>query len=195
MRVGLFGGTFDPVHVGHLWIAEAALEQAHLDRVIFLPTGQPSYKEKPQAPARDRLAMVRLAVRGVPRLEVSDWDIRQGRPVYTFQLLEAFKKYFPRSTLYSMIGSDSLQNIPRWRMGTALLRQCRFLVVERPQAPWSKIPRSLRQRVTRIDMPLCGINSHGLRRDLARGQSARFQIPDSVRRYIKTHRLYRMTRS
>lgn len=193
MRLGLFGGTFDPPHAGHLLMAEAAKEQSGLDRVIFVPAAQPVHKPAPGASAADRLRMLRLAVRGERRFAVSDWEIRQARPVYTVETLAYFQRRHPAARLHFIIGSDSLRDIPRWRTGRSLLKKARFLVIERPEAPWRRIPAGLRREVTKIDAPLVSLSSHAIRERVRRGVSIRYQVPLSVETYIRRRRLYRQS--
>jgi len=169
VRIGLLGGTFNPVHYGHLVIAEAARETFRLDRVVFVPAGLPPHKRAPKTSARHRLAMLRLAVRGNHAFIVSDWEIRQGRVVYTYETLEHFQKTQPRAALYFIIGSDSLKSLPRWREPRRLRRMCR----------WVAFPR--------ID----AFASSDIRRRVSRRRSIRYRVPATVERYIQEERLYR----
>ena len=168
-RIALFGGTFNPVHTGHLLVAEAAKETCHLDRVVFMPAGLPPHKKAPRTSSRDRLAMLRLAVRGNPALEVSDWDARQNRVVYTYETVEHFRKKWPRARLFFILGSDSMKNLPKWRESRRLRRLCRFFPFKR-LAPFA---------------------SHDIRRRVQRGSSVRYLVPDAEERYIRRKRLYR----
>ena len=190
MKIALFGGTFDPLHLGHLLIAESARQSFGLDRVIFLPTGVPPHKASPAAAARDRLAMARLAVRGNPAFQVSDWEVRQNRVVYTFEVLAHFHRQRPRQRLYFIVGSDSLRDLRQWRHGAALLKQATFLVAERPDVPWRSLPVTLRRQTRRIDWPAVPFASHALRDDIAAGRSIRYQVPARVDEYIRRHHLY-----
>jgi nicotinate-nucleotide adenylyltransferase len=190
VKIALFGGTFDPIHWGHLLMAEEARQAYHLDRVIFIPSGIPPLKSAPEASAAHRLAMVRLAIRSNPGFAVSDWEIYQRRVVYTVETLAHFQRQAPHKKLYFIVGSDSLKGLSRWRCGTNLLSRCTFLVVERPGTTWSSLPRALRRgsrRVPAVPVPLA---SHDIRRCLHRRQSIRYQVPDAVERYIRRHRLY-----
>ena len=195
MRIALFGGTFDPIHTGHLLLAEAARENFRLQRVIFVPAGQPPHKKTPAASAVHRLALVRLAIRGNPAFAASDWEIRQSRIVYTYETLAHFTRQYPRDRWFFIIGSDSLRDIPRWRQGGRLLKQSRFLIVERPGAEWRTVPVALRRRVRRVEAPAFPFASHEIRRKIRQGRSIRYQVPESVERYIRSHRLYRRTPS
>ena len=172
-------------------MAESARLHARLDRVIFLPTGAPPHKAAPIAAPAHRLAMVRRAIRGNAAFRASAWEIRQRRTVYTYEALDYFKRAYPNAALFFILGSDSLRDIPRWRQGAALLKQCRFLVVERSAARWAALPAALRRRSTRIAAPLVDVSSHDLRRAAARGRSIRYQVPEAVATYIQRHALYK----
>jgi nicotinate-nucleotide adenylyltransferase len=169
MRIALFGGTFNPVHGGHLLIAEAARESYHLDRIVFVPAGLPPHKKIPQTSARDRLAMVRLAIRGNPFLTSSDWEIKQKRVVYTYETLDHFKKVWPRAQLFFLVGSDSMKKLPQWRQAKRLKTLCRFISFER----------------------LTPFASSEIRQRVRKGASIRYSVPSAVENYIRRHRLYR----
>ena len=168
MRIALFGGTFNPVHEGHLLIAEAAREKYHLDHVIFVPAGLPPHKKPPRTSARDRVAMLRLAIRGNPAFKISDWEISRKRVVYTFETLEHFRRQRPRASLFFIIGSDSLKDLPRWREAKRLRKLCRFITMDRV-VPYA---------------------SHEIRSRVKRRKSIRYLVPDRVERYIRSRRLY-----
>jgi nicotinate-nucleotide adenylyltransferase len=169
MRIALLGGTFNPVHYGHLVIAETARDSLRLDRVVFVPAGLPPHKKAPKTSARRRLAMLRLAVRGNRAFTVSDWEIRQKRVVYAYETLEHFRKVWPRAALYFILGSDSLKNLPRWRESRRLGRMCRFVALPRIDA----------------------FASSDVRRRVSLRQSIRYRVPAQVERYILARRLYR----
>ncbi len=171
MRIGLFGGTFNPVHDGHLLIAEAARETHDLDQIIFVPAGMPPHKRQPRTSAKHRLAMLRVAVRGNPHFKISDWEIRQKRVVYTFETLEHFRKTYPSAKFFFLVGSDSLKDLPRWREAKRLPSLARF-VSEKRILPYA---------------------SHDIRRRVKKRQSIRYLVPEAVGRYIHTHRLYRVS--
>ncbi len=189
MRIALFGGTFDPPHIGHLLMAEAAQAQFHLDRVVFLPTGQPPHKSVVTS-ARHRLAMTRAAVRGYPHFSVSAWEAAQKRTVYTYETLAHFKSLWPRAQVHFILGSDSLAQIDRWRQGRTLLKQARFLVVDRLEHRWSALPARVRAQTAHVDMPPVAIASHTLRKAIRQKQSVRYQVPAAVDRYIHQHHIY-----
>jgi nicotinate-nucleotide adenylyltransferase len=191
MRIALFGGTFDPIHWGHLLLAEAARTSHRLDRIVFLPTYFPPHKTRPTASAADRLRMVRLAIASNPHFSVSDWEIRQGRIVYSYETIAHFRGLWPRNRLFFILGSDMLKLVPYWRQGSTILKQCQFLVAERTATPWTKISASLRRQAKRISWPTVPLASHDIRALIRHKKSVRYQVPDAVERYIQKHRLYR----
>jgi nicotinate-nucleotide adenylyltransferase len=190
MRIGLLGGTFDPVHYGHLLMAEAAREQFRLSRVIFVLAGRPPHKKPPRTSPRDRLAMLRLAVRSNPAFQVSDWEVRQKRVVYTFELLEHFRQRYPKDALYFIVGADSLRDLPGWRQGARLPSLCTFLAADRPGISWSDIPPAVRRKARRLRGPAVPFASHLIREACARGRSVRYQVPEAVHAYLQSRRLY-----
>jgi nicotinate-nucleotide adenylyltransferase len=169
MKIALFGGTFNPVHNGHLLIAEAARETYRLDRVLFVPAGLPPHKRPPRTSAKHRLAMLRLAIRGNPAFDISDWEIRRKRVVYTYETLEHFRRTRPRASLFFLVGSDALKNLPRWREAKRLRSLCRFISMKR----------------------ILPYASHEVRRRVRKRLSIRYQVPESVERYIRERQLYR----
>ncbi|MBI3291617.1 MAG: nicotinate (nicotinamide) nucleotide adenylyltransferase [Elusimicrobia bacterium] len=191
MRIALFGGTFNPIHYGHLALAEAARVERRLARVIFIPAGAPPHKTRDLASAVHRLAMVRLAIRGNPAFSVSDWEMRQARPSYTHETIQYFQQRFPGNTLYFLIGSDTLREIDTWVAGRRVLALCPFLVGGRPEASSRQLSPSLRRRVHWLANPLVNLNATTLRDMVRRRASLRYLVPDSVAAYIQRYRLYR----
>ena len=200
-RLGIFGGTFNPVHVGHLVMARDALERCRLDRVLFMPCARPPHKAAHHlAPDADRLAMLRLAIRGERRFGVSDLELKRGGTSYTIDTIRALQKKFPRARLHFIIGSDSLYELHAWREIKELLRRCVFITLERPgfppvrttaralhlEEPW---PRRLARTVLRghgIDL-----SSTEVRRRVKRGLSIRHLVTPAVDGYIRRRKLYR----
>ena len=191
MRIALFGGTFDPIHWGHLLLAESARASHHLDRILFIPAGIPPHKSPPQVSAPHRFAMVCRAIASNPSFEASDWEIRQQRAVYAFETIAHFRRLWPRHKLFFIVGSDSLQQIDRWRMGRSLLDQCVFLVAERPGTPPSALAPVLRREARRIPGPAIPLSSHEIRARVRQGKSIRYQVLEPVERYIRRKRLYK----
>lgn len=184
-RLGIFGGTFDPVHVGHLAIALAALESAKLDRVLFVPARRSPLKDRePAASADDRLAMLEGATRDEPRFAVSRLELDREGPSYTVDTLEALRA---QGELFLILGSDALAEIGRWREPDRIRTLATILVARRPGAP-EPDPRS---GGVAFDAPCLDISARELRARAARGLSLRYLVPDEVWRHIERRALYR----
>src|SRR5215207_7346871 len=134
MRLGLFGGSFNPIHYGHLGMARDAREKLQLDRVLFIPTGDPPHKQEGAlAPANDRYEMVRLAITGEPSFDLSDVELRRTGKSYSIDTVRQLRRqYHPSAELYFLIGLDAFLDFPSWREPLALLQACRFVVISRP---------------------------------------------------------------
>jgi len=188
-RIGLFGGTFDPPHVGHLALAEAARRRLRLDRVVFVPAGDPPHKRgRRLSPAADRLAMTRLAVRGLPGFEVSDLEIRRRGPSFTVDTLRRLAARDPGARLYLLLGADSLEEFPTWRDPAGIRRLATLAVAGRPG---HRAPRG--RGVVRIGGAELDVSSSRLRAQARAGHRLRVLVPDAVARYVERHRLYRRT--
>lgn len=198
MRLGLFGGTFDPIHLGHLVLAEQCREALALDRVWFVVTAMPPHKSGERTSVAHRLEMARLAVAGHPAFEVSEIEARSPGPHYSVETLGEVHRERPDDDLYFLIGADSLVDLPGWRRPEAIARLSTIVVVNRPgvdrdPADLAALPdlgpgtRPLRA----VTVPPIGISSTDLRRRLAAGRSVRFMVPRGVEAYIEAHRLYR----
>lgn len=190
MKIALFGGSFNPIHRGHLTLAQTALRACRLDRVVFLPTGHPPHKPADLAPSRHRLHMVRLGIRRNMAFRVSDWEIKRRKTTYTYQALAHFRRRFPKAELFFLMGSDSLRDIPNWRKGWGLLRLCPFLVGRRPGASLPRITKRLRDRVVYFRNPLAPVSGSDLRARCRANRSIRGEVPPAVERYIRRHNLY-----
>lgn len=193
--VGLIGGTFDPIHIGHLVIAQRALEQLGLDEVVFLPAGIPPHKQHEEnSAAEHRLAMTRIAIENQPQFRISDRDVRPERASYTVDLLRDLKADNPDANLTFIIGADSLRDFPTWREPEAIIRLSRLAVADRPE---TEIPADVFEQVTGlraaiswIDSPLLDIAATDLRDRIERRRSVRHLVPDQVITYIEAHQLY-----
>ena len=182
-RVGVFGGTFDPVHVGHLAIANAALDELGLDRVYFVPARRSPLKQHgPIATAEDRLAMLTAAIAGEPRFRVSPVELDRKGPSFTVDTLEALHG---EGELFLILGSDAYADFERWHEPARIRGLAAIVVAARPGAP--NAPRGIRV----LDSPLMDISSRELRARAARGRSLRYLVPEAALRYIEEHGLYR----
>jgi nicotinate-nucleotide adenylyltransferase len=187
-RVGLFGGTFDPPHVGHLVLATHAKEQLGLDEVRFIPAGDPPHKQRRDlSPAADRLAMTRLAVRGEPGFEVSTIETRRAGPSFTVDTLRRVAATSPRARLYLLLGGDSLDDFAGWREPGTILRLATVVVAKRPGARGTRRGR----RIVHLDSPEIEVSSSVIRGRVRAGRSVRGMVPDAVLAYIRRRGLYR----
>lgn len=187
MRIGLLGGSFDPVHLGHLALAEAARDRLALDRVLLVvAAGQPLKPSGPSAPAEDRYAMVRLAVRGRPRLEASDMELLRPAPSYTVDTLREVRAEFPAGTeVLLLLGADALSDFPRWREFPAIRSLARVVACTRPGFP---LPAGA-DLLLEAETP--DVSSTGIRRRAAAGESLEGLVPEDVAVYIAERGLYR----
>lgn len=205
MRIGIFGGSFDPVHLGHLLVAESCREQARLDRVLFVPAAVPPHKQDRRLALGDhRLAMLRLATGGNPAFDVLDAELSRGGVSWTIDTLRALADGRPHDRFFLILGPDALAGLPTWRDPAGILSLAEPLAVERSGV--DDVGRTVRDRnlasllgepgVTRIlattvRCPAIGIRSTDLRTAVAEGRSIRYRTPAAVERYIATHGLYR----
>ena len=182
-RVGVFGGTFDPVHVGHLAIANAALDELGLDRVYFVPARRsPLKQDGPVASAEARLAMLTSATATEPRFKVSGIELDRKGPSFTLDTLEALRG---EGDLFLILGSDAYADFERWRDPARIRDLATVVLAARPGAP--NAPSGVRM----LDSPLMDISSRELRARAARGRSLRYLVPEAVLRYVEEHRLYK----
>jgi nicotinate-nucleotide adenylyltransferase len=198
MRLGVFGGTFDPIHLGHLIAAELAAELVELDQVLFVPAGQPWHRPRPPvASARDRLAMVQLAIAGNSRFEVSTVDLEREGPTYTDETLLALQRTYPAAQLVLLLGQDSLAHLVSWRRPERVGELAEIAAFARPDSPpidfavlEPVIPRA-RERIRCLATPLIAISASLIRERVRAGRSIRYLTPDPVITYIAAQGLYR----
>jgi len=191
-RIGLFGGTFDPPHLGHLVLAEWARARLGLDRVVFMPAGTPPHKRgRRLTDAAHRLAMTRLAVRGNPAFSVSGLEARRVGPSFTVDTLQHFHARQPGARLYLLMGADSLADFPSWRGPGEIARLATLVVAARPGPADPAQGAVARGRVVMLDNPLVAISSSALRARARGGRSLRYLVPDAVAAYVARHGMYR----
>ena len=201
IRVGIMGGTFDPIHLGHLAIAEAAREALDLDRVLFLPAGLPPHKPGAvAAPAEDRVEMVGLAIAGNDAFELSRVDVDRDGPSYTADsvrlIATAERAAGGEPDLVLIMSAETLAGLPEWHEPERLLAACRIAVVPReghpaPDPDWIEAHFPGRSgRIIVLDGPRLEISSRGIRDRVAAGRSIRYLVPEAVERYIVDHGLY-----
>lgn len=197
-RLGIMGGTFDPIHIGHLAIAEQAREAMGLDAVIFVPTGVPVFKrDRAVSPAADRLAMCRLAVESNPFFDVSDIEIRRGGDTYTVDTLRQLRAWYPDNVeLWFITGADAVASIVSWRESAAIADLATLIAVTRPGFPLTEERRRAIGAAGSFDVrymeaTALSVSSSDLRRRVAAGKSIRYLTMARVRDYIEEHGMYR----
>lgn len=195
-RIGLLGGTFDPPHLGHLWVAETAREQLGLDQMLFLPVGEPPHKQNQLVTAvSHRLAMTRLAIASNPEFVLDTTDTDRPLPHTTHTLLPLLHQAYPDSQFWFLIGADSLHNLPTWGQPDRIIAQCRLAVYPRPGVTidWPKLKTAVPEIETAVDLikgPIMSISSSGIRGWRREGHSVRYLVTQPVLDYIHEHKLY-----
>lgn len=193
MKIGIMGGTFDPIHIGHMIAAEAAREQAGLDEVWFIPTADPPLKDKaPSAAAEQRCEMVRLAVESHGGFRVLDIELKRGGVSYSIDTITELRQQYPGHTFAYIIGSDRINDLPRWHRIEELSKLAGFIGLERPSSAilLDALPSYLKETLQFVYMPQIGISSTELRERMASGRSIRYLVPEPVGGYIRRHGLY-----
>jgi nicotinate-nucleotide adenylyltransferase len=207
MRLGLFGGSFDPIHLGHLLVAQAAREELGLARLFFIPASQSPFKpERLPAPANERLRLLKLALAGLTWCEIDDLEIRRGGVSYTIDTIREFNRRFPEAEIFYLIGADHVSQLPKWREAGELARLVEFVVIPRPsiQEPAApppmasggaaeggdaaRLPAPFRGRQLR-GFPL-GVSSSQIRARIKAGLSIDVLVPAAVAEAIHNNRLY-----
>jgi nicotinate-nucleotide adenylyltransferase len=201
MRLGFYGGSFDPVHYGHLLLAECCREQCALDAVWFVPAAVPPHKQGwTLSPANQRIEMLELAIGGHESLAVYRGEIERGGVSYTVDTLEQLHREQPQDELFLLMGADSLADLPTWREPARICELAIPVVVRRADAPepddgvlvnLMSRERLALAREIRVQMPTIGLSATDLRRRVAAGQSIRYRTPRAVEKYIETQQLYR----
>lgn len=188
-RLGLYGGSFDPVHLGHLLVAQAALEELKLDRLHFIPAAQSPFKPgQHPAPAIARLRMLRLALAGQPSIEVDEQETLRSGISYSIDTVRDYTARFPDAELFWLIGADHVPSLPRWRDADQLARLAQFVVIPRPGSPPAQLPAPWRLRELQ-GFPLA-LSSSEIRGRVRDGRSVRHLVPASVEEMILSEHLY-----
>ena len=199
-RIGIFGGTFDPIHIGHLIVAEDIRERFVLDRVLFIPSGNPPHKANYNVtPAVHRYSMVFLAVESNPFFEVSRIEMEREGYIYTVDTLAHLKELYGNKTeMFFIIGADIVWDLPKWKEPDKLFRMCEFIAALRPgcgrERLLMEIDRLRSQHQAKIiaaDAPLIGISSTEIRERVKNGKSIKYFVPKGVEEYIFENGLYR----
>ena len=189
MKIGLFGGSFDPVHLGHLLAARAAREEVGLERLFFIPAAQSPFKPGlAPAPAAQRVRLLRLALAGDPAAEVDEQEIRREGVSYTIETVRAYGRNFPGAELFYLIGADQMEQLPLWREAGELARRVEFLVIPRPGETMAGLAPPFRWRALR-GFPL-GVSSSEIRARLKAGRTVAYLVPAAVVEALENNRLY-----
>lgn len=188
LRLGVMGGTFDPIHLGHLVAADAAAEHFKLDSVIFIPTGDP-WQKTTYASAQDRLAMTQLAISGHSNFQISTIDIDRAGPTYTIDTLQELVNLEPGAELFFITGADSLSGIGSWKQVEKLWPLATFVGVSRPGHSL-KAPAYAEARIELLEIPALSVSSTGIRAKVNSGESIDDLVPEAVSQYIKDQNLY-----
>ena len=190
MRIGILGGTFNPVHLGHLLLAEGALQESSLDQVLWVPAHVPPHKSvEGSASVEDRVRMVELAIQGHPCFQMSRIEVNRPPPSYTIDTVRQLqsKSEYAGADWFFLVGSDTAQELSTWKEIGELMKKVQFVAVPRPGRPVPVLP----QGVTSIPAATLQISASEIRRRLQQGKSVRYLMPDPVLRYIKEKGLYR----
>lgn len=191
MRLGILGGTFNPIHNGHLAMAEAARTAQGLDRVLLVPSARPPHKTSVElASPDDRLEMVRLAVKGREGLAASGLEVTRPGTSFTVDTLEQLRREYPDAELYFIIGADSIPELPGWKNSRRILELARVVAVNRPGHEERPSPDDL-PGILRVTMPPCPQESRKIRDSIRRGEPVSSDVPPLVAAYIERRGLYR----
>ncbi|MBU1124724.1 MAG: nicotinate-nucleotide adenylyltransferase [Candidatus Omnitrophica bacterium] len=187
MKIGILGGTFNPIHIGHLILADETREKLGLRKIIFVPTYLPPHKGSSDiAPASERMKMIRHAIAGNKNFSVSDVEIlREGRS-YTIDTIRSLKKKYPRDELYFIIGSDLLRYLREWKDLNEITKMVRFIAATRPGYPLKKLPKY----IDKLSIRAVDISGYEIRACVRLQRSFRYLVPDGVFRYITEKGLY-----
>lgn len=196
--LGIIGGTFNPVHNGHLLAAEYARCELELEKVIFIPAARPPHKEGMEIlDGETRLKMIELAIEGNPDFAVSRLELTRPGPSYTVDTLNHYRAYYPGKSIYFIMGADSLLLFNTWKDVDILAEKGRFVVVARPgyrfdweKEPLASLPGVLREHLLFLEIPGIDVSSSEIRKRVREGKSIRYMLPDQVENYIRERGLY-----
>jgi nicotinate-nucleotide adenylyltransferase len=191
-RLGILGGTFDPIHSGHLILAEQLKEELKLQKVIFIPSANPPHKvNHPISPAKDRMKMVKLAIRDNPDFLISDLELKRKGKSYTIDTLTRFAKLYQDSELFFLLGSDAIDELPTWKEPYKIFQKVKVVVALRPG--FDRIDPENRFVRRSLVVPINGLNisSTQIREKVRIGKSIRYLVPPGVEKFIRSKRLYR----
>lgn len=188
MKIGILGGTFNPIHIGHLILAQELQEKLKLDQVIFVPTYLPPHKDKSDiAPSKDRYQMIKLAIKTNRDFSISGFEIKRDGLSYTIDTLKEFKKQYPQDDLYFISGSDLLKYLDEWKDLPEIIKMVKFIVATRPGYPLEKIP----SYISTVAIRAVDVSAFEIRQAIRENRSFRYLVPEAVYNYILKRKLYR----
>lgn len=197
-RVGIMGGTFDPIHLGHLVIANEVLNIYKLDEIIFVPAGNPPHKVGMRASSWDRFLMTNIATMSNNKFSVSDIELKNTGKSYTLNTLKAFHNIYAETEFFFITGTDAVINLPNWHEPKELLKLCKFIAVSRPglskenvESKIEEIRKTFNGHIELLHVPMLEISSTDIRERISEGISAKYLLPESVEQYIIKNNLYR----
>lgn len=190
MKIGILGGSFDPIHIAHLIIAQDALWQCELDFVLFIVNAHPPHKKEPEADAENRYRMVELATAGHPRFKPSRIEIERGGESYTAETLKELLHLHPGAALYLIVGADSALDFSAWKNPEAVIEMAHIVVAPRPGSDLANMEPRLRGKTQIIQSPALELSSTLVRTRVHEGKPIRFLVPDAVERHIRSQKLY-----
>lgn len=196
-KIGIMGGTFNPIHYGHLFLAENAYEQACLDKVLFMPSKNPPHKLKPEVPEQQRVDMIKLAIRDNPHFELSTMELKREGMTYTSDTLTLLVKQNPDTRYYFFVGADSLFMMQSWHEPQIIFNLCTVVAAGRDNAATEEIRKQIKYLegqfqadIMYINMPEIEISSGDIRKRLEENRTVRYYMPEAVIEYIKSNKLY-----
>lgn len=191
MRIGLFGGTFDPIHIGHLIIAETVRDVLKMDKIIFIPAVNPPHKQgKLITSSVHRIAMIRLAIANHADFQLSEIEVVREGISYTFDTIKIFQELYPAGEMVFLMGADSLRELHTWHKPEQLVKMIKTVVFPRPSVDLDQVDPFFFDHIDFINAPLIGISSSEIRQNVRSERSIRYLVPDSVAEYIQENRLY-----
>ncbi len=189
-EIGLFGGLFNPPHLGHLVGAQEVFYHLKLDSIMFIPTFEPPHRNSPQVSPEHRLKMCELAIKANQNFNLSRIEFERSGPSYTWDTLEKLQSKRSEINFYLIVGADELVSFEKWRNWKKILESVQLIGLNRPGFKFERVPNKIRQRTHLVEIPALNISSRELRHRIKTGQNVRYLIPDPVLAYINRHNLY-----
>lgn len=191
-KIGIMGGAFDPIHCGHLLVAEAARDQYHLEEVWFMPSHLPPHKERAGVSGEQRLEMVKAAIASNPAFKPLDIELVRGGISYTVDTMKELRRLHPENDFYFIIGADMVNYLPKWEGIEELAQMLTFIGLQRPGSmlELDTLPDSIQQAVVLAEMPLVDISSSLIRSRMRQGRSIRYMVPEPVYEYMRRSGIY-----